>query len=106
MHEHRLLNEAEADATTPLKAAIAHEHAYYMSKGVVVRKDNYRLVNVVSLLYVYVMGSCLLRAARDSIFNPFCWNLGTNVIKYDLKDPVVVLLARTGHVWLVTSCVI
>lgn len=64
-HDCRWLNEAESDTVTPPKTAIFHEHAYYMSIDVV-RDDNYILVNVVCPLYVYVIGSCLLKAAGDS----------------------------------------
>lgn len=50
---HRWLSEAESNTTTPLNAAIAHECTCYMSTGVAVRDDNYRLTNVIHLLYVY-----------------------------------------------------
>lgn len=73
-----------------------------MSSGSVVRKDNYRLLDVICLLYVYVIGSCLLKAAGDNIFSPFCWNLAMKVVKYDVKDSAVALLAKIQHMWLVT----
>jgi len=89
-----------------LKAVIVHEHTYYVLYGVVVRKDNYGIVKVMLLLYVYSVGSSLLKAAGNNIFSPSCWNVCMTVIKYDLKDPAMVLLSRVRHMWLVTSCVI
>lgn len=71
----------------------------------VLRDDNYILVNVVCLLYVYVIGSCLPEAAGDNVLKSFHWNVVTKVIKYNLKNLAVVIPNRIKHTYVGTSCV-